>query len=145
MLLALTNYTCVKYSMSTQAWKVFTTHAHEISGYKIISRIIHARDPHLGVMNVDIQSDIVTLELKNVEQIEVLITQFSGIDKKLNSLEKLYLLKDFYSSTRRHLKIVWTQGIHCAQYYRYNQINWQQLKIGYIHRGKHSWNLSLSS
>ena len=32
LLVAFTNYTCVKYYMSSQAYKVVNAHAHEISG-----------------------------------------------------------------------------------------------------------------
>ena len=41
LLLEMTNDNRVKYSMGPQAYKVVNTHAHEISGWKILSRIIH--------------------------------------------------------------------------------------------------------
>ena len=56
--------------MEPQVYKVFNTHAHEISGWTILSRLIHVRDPNLGGMNVDVQSDLATLELKNGEQLK---------------------------------------------------------------------------
>ena len=39
LLVALTNDTCVKYSMATQAYKVENNHANEISVLKILSRL----------------------------------------------------------------------------------------------------------
>ena len=66
----MTNYTCVKSSMAPQAYKFIRTHAHEISGWIILSRLIHSRAPHLGGLNVGVQSDLATLAFKNGEQIE---------------------------------------------------------------------------
>ena len=60
-----TNETCVKPSMEPQAYKVFSTHAHEILGWKIIFRLLHLRAPNLGVMNGDVEADLSTLEFKN--------------------------------------------------------------------------------
>ena len=51
--------------MSPQAYKVVNTHAHETSVWKIIYRIIHSRDPHIGGMNDDVQSNLATLSFKN--------------------------------------------------------------------------------
>ena len=64
------NATSVKSSMAPQAYKVVITHAHKISGWTIISRLIHLRAPHIGWMNGDVQSDLTTLESKNREQLE---------------------------------------------------------------------------
>ena len=66
----MTNDTCVKSSMAPQAYKVVSTHAHEISGWTILSRLLHSRAPRLGGMNGDVQYDLATLALKNVEQIK---------------------------------------------------------------------------
>ena len=55
-LIASTNGTYVKYFTVPQAYKVVTTHAHEIPGWKILSRRIHARTPHIGGINGDFQS-----------------------------------------------------------------------------------------
>ena len=71
-LVALNNYTCEKYSMATQAYKVVNTHANEISGWTILSRLLHVRAPNIGGMNGDVQYYLETLELKNVEQLEYL-------------------------------------------------------------------------
>ena len=64
------NDICVKSSMAPQAYTVASTHAHEISGWTILSIIIHLRAPHLGGMNGDVQSDLATLASKNGKQLE---------------------------------------------------------------------------
>ena len=56
--------------MATQAYKMFSTHAHEISRWTILSRLIHSRAPHLGGMNGDVQYYLATLDFKNGEQLE---------------------------------------------------------------------------
>ena len=58
--------------MSFQAYNVVNTHAHEISGWTILSKIIHACVPNLGSMNGDVQSDLSTLAFNNGEQFEYL-------------------------------------------------------------------------
>ena len=70
LLVETTNETCVKYSMEPQAYKVVSTHAHEISGWKILSRPLHSRAPHLGGMNGDVQSGLANMEFNNGEQLE---------------------------------------------------------------------------
>ena len=66
----MTNDTCVKSSMAPQIYKVVSTHAHEISGWAIISRLLHSLDPNIGGMNGDIQYNIFTLVFNNGEQLE---------------------------------------------------------------------------
>ena len=61
------NDTSVKYYMAPQAYKVGSTHTHEISGWAILSILLHSRAPHLGGMNGDVQSDLATLDSKNGE------------------------------------------------------------------------------
>ena len=56
--------------MAPQAYKVVSTYGHEILGWTILSRLIHSRAPHLGVMNGDVQSDLATLSFNNGEQLE---------------------------------------------------------------------------
>ena len=56
--------------MAPQAYKVVSTHAHEISVWTIISRLLHSRAPHLIGMNGDVQSDLSTLAFRNGEQLE---------------------------------------------------------------------------
>ena len=56
--------------MSPQAYKVVSTHAHEILLWNIISRLIHSRAPHLGVMNGYVQSDLDNLAFENGKQLE---------------------------------------------------------------------------
>ena len=65
----MTNGTCVKSSMAPQVYKVFSTHAHEISGWAIIYRLIHSVDPNIGGMNGNIQYNLSTLAFNNGEQI----------------------------------------------------------------------------
>ena len=64
------NDTCVKYSITLQDYKVVITHAHEISGFTILSRLLHSRANHLVGMNGDVQSDLATLAFKKREQLE---------------------------------------------------------------------------
>ena len=66
----ITNNTCVKDYMSSQAYKVLSTHTHEISVWTIISRLLHSRAPHIGGINGDVQSYLATLVLNNGEQLE---------------------------------------------------------------------------
>ena len=66
----MTNYTCVKCSMALQAYKVVSNYAHEISGWKILSIIIHLCAPNLGVMNGDVHSDLATMAFKNEKELE---------------------------------------------------------------------------
>ena len=56
--------------MAPQSYKVISTHAHEISVWTILSRLLHSRPPHLGGMNGDVQYDLSTLAFKNGEQLE---------------------------------------------------------------------------
>ena len=65
LLLAIINDTCVKYSMSPQSYKVVITCAHKIWGWTFLSRLIHARSPHMGRINDDVQSELATLAFKN--------------------------------------------------------------------------------
>ena len=66
----MTNDTYVKSSMSPRAYKVVRTHAHEISVWTILSRLLHSRANKIGGMNGDVQSDLATLAFKNREQLE---------------------------------------------------------------------------
>ena len=63
----------VKSSMAPQAYKVFSTHAHEISGWKILSRLLHSRAPNLGGINVDVKFDLSTLAFKKGEKLKTFI------------------------------------------------------------------------
>ena len=56
--------------MEPQEYKFVNNNAHEISGWTILSRFVHARIPHLGGMNDYVQSDLSTLAFKNGEQLE---------------------------------------------------------------------------
>ena len=70
LFVVLTNYTCVKSSISSQYYKVVTNYAHEILVRKILSRLLHAQAPHLGGISVDAESNIATLAFKNGEQLD---------------------------------------------------------------------------
>ena len=66
----LSNNKCVKSSMAPQAYKVVRTNAHEISVWKITSRLIYSRASCLGGMNGDVQYELANLAFMNGEQIE---------------------------------------------------------------------------
>ena len=70
LLVSITYDTCVKSSMEPQAYNFVSTHAHKISGWKILSRLFYSRSPHIGGMNGDVRSDLATLAFKNREQLE---------------------------------------------------------------------------
>ena len=91
--------------MAPQAYKVFNTHAQEISGRTTISRLLHARGSHLMGMNGDVQSYIATIPLNNGEKIEHFTSEFLEFNRKLPSLEKIYLLHDFFVSAQRNCQI----------------------------------------
>ena len=52
--------------MDPQAYKVVRNNAHEISVFPILSILVHSSAPHIGGMNSDVQSDLVTLTFKNI-------------------------------------------------------------------------------
>ena len=56
--------------MQYQAYKVVKTHAHEIPGWKITSRLIYVYGPNIIGTNGDVQYDLSTLALSNGEQLE---------------------------------------------------------------------------
>ena len=66
----MTNETCVKSSIAPQAYNVVSTHAHEISGWAILSRLVHLCDPNLVGINGYVKYDLDTLDFKNGEQLE---------------------------------------------------------------------------
>ena len=82
----MTNETCVKYYMAPQAYKVVSTNAHEISGWKILSRLIHSRARNLGGMNDDVQSDLVNLEFNNENNLNISMAELSDSNRRLYSL-----------------------------------------------------------
>ena len=93
MLVALNNDTCIKSSMAHQAYKVVKNHAHEISVWTTLSRIIHARATNIGGMDGYDQSDLSTLAFKNVEQLEY----FHGIIIRLQ--QEIILYRETISPT----------------------------------------------
>ena len=56
--------------MAPRYYKVVSANAHEISGWKIPSRLIHSRAPNIGGMNGDDQSKLSTLAFNNAEHLK---------------------------------------------------------------------------
>ena len=57
--------------MAPQTYKFVIIHAHEITGLKILSRLLHSRAPYIGGIIGDVQSDLETLEFKNSHNPEI--------------------------------------------------------------------------
>ena len=70
--------------MAPQAYNFVIAHAHEISGWKFLSRIIHSRAPNIGGVNGDVQSDLATLAFKNEEQLEYFYSIILIIQQEIN-------------------------------------------------------------
>ena len=70
--------------MAPHFYKFFTTHAHEISGFTIIYRLIHELSPHIEGINGDIQYDLSTLSFKNVEQLEYFRSIIARLQQEIN-------------------------------------------------------------
>ena len=51
-------------------YKVVNTHAHEISGREILSRLLHVSAPNIGGMNDYDNFNLATPAFKNGEQLE---------------------------------------------------------------------------
>ena len=93
LIVAMTNEACVKSSMKPHAYKVVINHSHEISGRIILSRLLHSRAPHLGMMNGDVQSDLSTLAFKNGEQLEYFHSKILRLQQEITiSGETVYNL-----------------------------------------------------
>ena len=88
--------------MEPQAYKVVNTHAHDISGCKIISRLIYARTTNIVGMNGGDQSDLSPLVFNNGEQHKDFHIIILRLQQKLSSLEKLSLLQYLSSVTWRN-------------------------------------------
>ena len=69
--------------MSPQTYKVVKTHAREISVWIILSRLIHARAPHIGGMNGDVQSYLSILTFNDREQLEDFHSIIHRLQKKI--------------------------------------------------------------
>ena len=69
--------------MAPKAYKVVNTHSHVISVLKFICIIIHAHAPHLGEMNGDVQSDLITLVFKNGKQFEYFHSRIIRLQKEI--------------------------------------------------------------
>ena len=90
----ITNDTRVKSSMPPQAYKIISTHAHEISGWTILSRLLHSHAPHLGGINSDVESDLATLAFNNGEQLEYFHSRI------LRLQQEIMLSGEIFSPTR---------------------------------------------
>ena len=85
--------------METQAYKVVNTHANEISGWKILSIIIHSPICHIGGMNCDVQSDLATLSFKNREQLKDFYSILIRFQQEIILFEETVYPKNFSSVT----------------------------------------------
>ena len=56
-------------------------------------------------MNGNVKSDLGTLEFKKIENLKILIAELSDFNGKLTSMDKMYLLKGFFSGTKRNYEI----------------------------------------
>ena len=70
--------------MAHQDYKVVNTHANEISGWEILSRLLHARSPYLGGINSDVNSDLSTLAFNNGEQLEYFHSIIIRLQQEIN-------------------------------------------------------------
>ena len=95
----MTNETCVKYYVTPQAYKVVRNHAHDISGWTILPRLIYSCAPHLGGMNGDFQSDLATLAFNNGEKLEDFHDRILRLQQKIMLSGEFSPLPDFSSST----------------------------------------------
>ena len=64
LLSTLTNDKCLKASTDPQSYKVVNIHSNEISGSKILNRLLHSHSPNIGGMSCDVLSDLSTLALR---------------------------------------------------------------------------------
>ena len=125
----MTNYTCVKSSISSQAYKIVSTNYHEISGWKIISRLIHWCAPHLGEMNNYVQSDLFILELKKRRTTWMILYQNSQTSTGNYTLCRNYISYKTYILVHEGMvKEIQNQRIYFNQDERSHHIPWQQQK-----------------
>ena len=75
--------------MAPQAYKIFSTHAHETSGWIILSRLLNSRAPHLGGINGDIQSGLATLAFRNGEQLEYFHSRILRLQQEIMLSEEI--------------------------------------------------------
>ena len=83
LLVEMNNENCVKYSMAPQSYKVVSTHAHKISGWKIFYRLLHSCAPNIGGVNGHVKYDLSTPAFKNVEQIEYFHVRIIRIQQEI--------------------------------------------------------------
>ena len=69
--------------MELQAYMVVKTHACGISGWNIISRILHSCATYIGGMN-DVKSYLATLEFNNRKQLEDFCKRINILQQEIN-------------------------------------------------------------
>ena len=79
----MTNDTCIKSFIATQAYKVVSTHAHEIPGWKILSIPLHSCSPNLGGTNGHVQYGLATLTFNNREEPEDLHSRIIRLQQEI--------------------------------------------------------------
>ena len=84
LLVVLANDTRVKSFMEPLSYKFVNTHAHEISVWIILSRILHESAPRIGGMNGDDQSNLSTPPFKNGVQLEDFCSIIIRIKQEIN-------------------------------------------------------------
>ena len=130
--------------MEPQAYKVVKTHAHEISRWTILSRLLHARPPHLEGMNCDIQYDLSTLEFNNLEQLEDFHSRILRLQQKIIlSGENVSPTRHLFQCMKAFLKSDKTKALIAPNTTDPITFPDNNGKIGCIHMGKYSWTLSL--
>ena len=78
--------------MAPHAYKIVNTHAHEISVWTILSRLVHFCAPRIGGLNGYIQYDLATLEFNNGEQLDDFYIRILILQQKIIfSVETVYL------------------------------------------------------
>ena len=95
----LKNGACIKYSMAFQAYKVVTAHSHKISGWTILSRLLHTRAPRLVWIIGGVQCDLATLAFKQGEQLDFFLGGILTLHQEINVFHKVSLQQDVYFRT----------------------------------------------
>ena len=76
--------------MNTWVYKLITAHDHEVLLCIILSRILHAREPHIGGRNGGVKSDLATLDFKQGNNLKN-----SMVGLLVNDKNELYQQKRF--------------------------------------------------
>ena len=76
--------------------------------------------------------------------LNIFIAEFSDFNRKLSSLEKLYLLQDLSSSTWRYCQRVINSNNSLCPIWNISSHSLTKMEDWLLHRGGGSWNLLLS-